>query len=69
MPTITFRLSAEEKAETEARAADAGLSVSEYVRSTLHFDRIAPTLDARVNVHERLIVDLSKRVETLEENL
>lgn len=67
MPTITFRLSAKEKAETEVRAADAGLSVSEYVRSTLHFDREAATIEGRVNVHERLIVELSQRITALEE--
>lgn len=66
MPTVTIRLSADEKAETERRAQAAGVSLSEYVRNTLHFDREAPTVESRVNAHERLIVDLSERIARLE---
>jgi uncharacterized protein (DUF1778 family) len=35
MPTITIRLSADEKADLEAHARGAGQSLSDYVRETL----------------------------------
>lgn len=59
MPTITVRVSDQEKADVERRAGGAGL-VSAFVRRALDLERDAPDLTARVD-------DLDRRLTAVEQ--
>lgn len=59
MPTITIRVSAEERAALEAAASRSGLTLSAYVREALTLrDRDIP---AQVADHERRLDALESR--------
>lgn len=62
MPTITIRVSAEERAALEAAASRSGQTVSAYLRETLSLRENRDSLEW---AHER-IAGLERRMESLE---
>jgi len=65
--TITFRVRPEERAGLERRAAEAGQSLSDYIRTTLVLREQAPDFSARLNEHGRTLFDHERRLARLEE--
>lgn len=60
MPTVTVRLSADEKADLEALASREGLSLSEYVRRALHVLRTGPNVETALEDHESRLARLEE---------
>lgn len=60
MPTITIRVSGDEKADVERRAAAAGLDLSAFVRRALDLEREAPDLAGRLDAVERRVTTLEQ---------
>jgi uncharacterized protein (DUF1778 family) len=60
MPTITFRISDDERAAIEAAAAQTGVTVSNYIRQTLAVRDELPDLAERVEDHERRLSALEE---------
>jgi predicted component of type VI protein secretion system len=63
MPTITFRVTAEQRARIEARAASLDYGLSDYIRhASLLYDLPddAPDLAERVEDHERRLSALEE---------
>jgi uncharacterized protein (DUF1778 family) len=60
MPTITFRISDDERAAIEAAAAQTGVTVSNYIRQTLAVRDQVPDLAERVEDHERRLSALEE---------
>lgn len=58
MPTITIRVSAEERAALEAAASRSGLILSQYVRQTLTLRE--QDIPAQVADHERRLAALER---------
>ena len=63
MPTLTIRVSAEERAALEAAASRSGQSLSVYVRETLNLREHRDSID---RAHER-IAGLERRMDSLEQ--
>jgi uncharacterized protein (DUF1778 family) len=60
MPTITFRVSEDERASFYEAAARSGLTVSDYIRRTFEFVEKQPDI-------EKHVADLDRRLARLEE--
>jgi hypothetical protein len=60
MPTITFRVTADEKVELEALASREGFGVSELVRRALKLQRDAPDASERLEAVERRLARLEE---------
>jgi arginine repressor len=77
VPTITIKVSAEEKAAAEAAAARAGQNVSEYARESMRLREAHPGLPDTIKelidrsnaaiVVGTIVDDLTRRVEQLEQ--
>lgn len=67
MPTITIRVTADEKASVERRAAAASLDMSGFVRHALDLERDLPGFQDQLDLIDQLTGRLDRRVARLEE--